>query len=651
MTPMRVAARATLLFSMFPVLLAGCNSSDSPSSPTSQPPQLTSLAPASGNQGATLSVNVTGNNFVTSATNTLALSGTGITISNVAIPNASTATATLTIASDAPLGQRSLTITSSGATSSSINFTVTAAAPALINIAPNSALAGSGVVATLTGSGFVSGATLALAGVGVSVSDVTVVSSTSITARFTVDAAAEFGARSVTVTSAGATTSAQTFTVGAPGPALTAITPSSGVPGTTVNVTLAGTAFVPGATTVAISGSGITIANVNGPLAAATGRSLSAAFVIDAIASLGPRTVTITTPGGSSASTFTVGAPAPTIGSFSASPGIINPGQSTTLAWTGIKNATNCSINIGVGAVTCADSNTRLSPTSTTEYQLMAIGPAGREWMYVTVNVEGLPVSPPVASIPPSGNQTFIFTGGAQTFVVPAGVNQITVEAFGAQGGAGIGTAPGTGGSGGLGGRIQATIAVVPGTTYQINVGGQGGTAVAHPGGGGGGSDVRTGANTLNDRVVVAGAGGGGAGASAGGAPVGGAGGAGGGLTGGTGGTSSTNGIGGNGGSQVAGGTASAGTNPGQAGTLGQGGSGCCVLIGGAGGFNGGGTGGPVFTGGSGGGGYYGGGGGSDDGGGTAGGGGGAGSSFANGTNVTHAQGVRSGNGMVTITW
>jgi hypothetical protein len=273
----------------------------------------------------------------------------------------------------------------------------------------------------------------------------------------------------------------------------------------------------------------------------------------------------------------------------------------------------------------------------------------------VNITVLGLADAPPGVAPPagPTGLQNFAFTGAAQTFVVPAGVTQITIEAFGAQGGSGSGIAPGVGGAGGLGGRIQATIAVVPGSTYQVNVGGQGGTAATHPGGGGGASDIRTGANTLNDRVVVAGAGGGGAGASPGGSPVGGAGGAGGGPIGAVGGTSSTNGIGGDGGTQFAGGLPSGGSNAGQAGTLGQGGNGCCALFGGAGGFNGGGQAGPVFTGGPGGGGYYGGGGGSDPGNGSAGGGGGGGSSFAivTATAVIHQQGVRSGAGAVLIRW
>lgn len=56
------------------------------------------------------------------------------------------------------------------------------------------------------------------------------------------------------------------------------------------------------------------------------------------------------------------------------------------------------------------------------------------------------------------------------TWTVPAGVRQATFNLFGAEGEAGAAT----GGAGGLGGRAVETIPVVPGTTYQINVGGRG---------------------------------------------------------------------------------------------------------------------------------------------------------------------------------
>src|SRR5438552_2943438 len=67
--------------------------------------------------------------------------------------------------------------------------------------------------------------------------------------------------------------------------------------------------------------------------------------------------------------------------------------------------------------------------------------------------------------------ETFTYTGSADTFVVPAGVTTLTVEAWGGEGGPSSGTPVG-----GLGGYIKADIAVTPGETLDLGVGGGGTT-------------------------------------------------------------------------------------------------------------------------------------------------------------------------------
>ena len=80
-------------------------------------------------------------------------------------------------------------------------------------------------------------------------------------------------------------------------------------------------------------------------------------------------------------------------------------------------------------------------------------------------------------------DQTFVFVGSPQMYVVPDGVTSINVTLNGAQG-----TPPTGGGTGGLGGRVTATISVTPGEVLQLMVGGQGsyngGGTVAAAGGG-----------------------------------------------------------------------------------------------------------------------------------------------------------------------
>ena len=103
-------------------------------------------------------------------------------------------------------------------------------------------------------------------------------------------------------------------------------------------------------------------------------------------------------------------------------------------------------------------------------------------------------------------------TGAAQTWTVPILVTEATFDLYGAQG-AGVDNptfAPG------LGGRATATIAVTPGDSIQVYVGGAGGefTGGFNGGGdsrfgGGGASDIRIGGNDRDDRELVAGGGGG----------------------------------------------------------------------------------------------------------------------------------------------
>jgi hypothetical protein len=264
----------------------------------------------------------------------------------------------------------------------------------------------------------------------------------------------------------------------------------------------------------------------------------------------------------------------------------------------------------------------------------------------------------------PSGSDvvcTFTYTGNAQSWTVPEGVTQATFDVSGAQGG---GTPGGDGViQGGKGGEATATIPVTPGDTLQVNVGGKGGDGdpngpggaggfnggaaggvgcCSGPGGGGGASDVRrdtdaSGDFALAERIIVAG-GGGGTGGFAGGA-----GGVGGGLSGADGGTTGLSGAdGGGGGTQEDGGDGGLGQvfdeqvfgdngSKGDLGDGGEGGEGISIGDGGGGG----------------GGGYYGGGGG---GGGISGGGGGGGSGFGP-SGVVFDSGVRSGDGLVTITY
>jgi len=117
--------------------------------------------------------------------------------------------------------------------------------------------------------------------------------------------------------------------------------------------------------------------------------------------------VTISTPSGKTAGlTFTVTAPPPmaVIGTFTASPPTIATGQSSTLSWNGITNATACAINNGVGSIGCGNSSTRVSPASSTTYTLTASGPSGSitATTSVTVNTAVAPTIGTFTASPPT---------------------------------------------------------------------------------------------------------------------------------------------------------------------------------------------------------------------------------------------------------
>lgn len=87
------------------------------------------------------------------------------------------------------------------------------AAPTLGSISPASGYQGTSVPVTLTGTNFLSPATISISGAGVTASSVAVTSATSISAVFVISGGAAATARSVTVTTSGGTTGAVTFTV------------------------------------------------------------------------------------------------------------------------------------------------------------------------------------------------------------------------------------------------------------------------------------------------------------------------------------------------------------------------------------------------------------------------------------------------------
>ena len=374
-------------------------------------PTLTSVSPNQGVQGSTVAVILTGTNFIAGAT-TVNVSGSGVTVNIVTVGRSTSLAADFVLDPTAAPGARTVTVTTAGGTSNAQTFTInlpTPGAPTLSSVAPNQGLRGTTVAVTLTGTNFVVGATTVnVAGGGVTVTNVVVGSATSLTASFVLDPAAADGFRSVTVTTAGGTSGARIFTINLPPPTLTSVSPNQGTSGSTVAVTLTGTNFVVGATTVVVAGGGVTVANV----VVGSATSLTANFVVDAAATAGPRTVTVTTAGGTSGpQTFTVTLPAPTLTSVAPNQGLRASTVAVTLTGTNfVVGATT--VAVAGGGVTVTNVVVGSATSLTANFVVDAAATAGPRT--VTVTTAGGTSGPQTFTItlPTPGSVTFNFTGG-----------------------------------------------------------------------------------------------------------------------------------------------------------------------------------------------------------------------------------------------
>ena len=282
-------------------------------------PTVTAVSPTSRGEGATAqNLTVTGTGFQSGATTTF--SGTGITVNSTTFVNATTLTVNVTIGGSATVGTSTITVTNpdaGSATSGSI-FTVNAA-PTVTAVSPTSRDAGAvSQSLTVTGTGFVSGATTSFSGSNITVNSTTFVNATTLTVNISISSGALVGTRAITVTNpdAGNGTSGSIFTVNA-APTVTAVSPTSRDAGAVnQNLTITGTNFITGAT-AAFSTNGITVNSTT--FNSAT--SLSVNISIASGATVGTRTITVTNGDGSvvtSGSIFTVNA-APTVTAVSPS--------------------------------------------------------------------------------------------------------------------------------------------------------------------------------------------------------------------------------------------------------------------------------------------------------------------------------------------
>ena len=225
------------------------------SSGSNPAPTVSSISPTSGSGSGGTAVTITGTGFLPGATVTLG--GTAATGVNVASSTSITAT---TAAHSA--GSVNVVVTNSdnqtGTLNNAYSYSAPNPAPTVSSISPATGTTAGGTAVTITGTGFLTGATVKLG--GTSATGVNVVSGTSITATAPAHSA---GSVSVVVTNTDSQngTLANSYSYTNPAPNVTSIAPHSGPAAGGTSVTITGTGFLSGAA-VSLGGTAATGVNV-----------------------------------------------------------------------------------------------------------------------------------------------------------------------------------------------------------------------------------------------------------------------------------------------------------------------------------------------------------------------------------------------------
>jgi hypothetical protein len=251
-------------------------------------PSLAKINPASGNRLQRLNVGFKGENFIGSVSGVNA--GPDITVNNITVHRFDSLTANITIAAEAEMGSRQMTIVNNapgGGISSTQDFIVTNPAPALTSIKPASGALLQTLNVGFKGTNFFSGVSTVNVGSGITVNNVTINQLDSLTANITIGANAEAGRRNFSVTNAvpgGGTSANAAFTISLPAPALAKINPATGQRLQTLDIGFKGANFFNGSSRV-IAGPNIVVNKVT----VHRTDSLTANITIGANADLGLR--------------------------------------------------------------------------------------------------------------------------------------------------------------------------------------------------------------------------------------------------------------------------------------------------------------------------------------------------------------------------
>jgi glucose/arabinose dehydrogenase len=286
--------------------------------PANPAPTVTSITPNTGPTSGATAVTIMGTGFLAGAT--VKLGGTSAT--GVTVVNSTSITAT-TPAHAA--GAVSVVVTNTDAKSGTLTNGYTypappAPAPTVATITPNSGTTNGGTAVTITGTGFLAGASVKMGGTSATV--LAVVNSAIITATAPAHTA---GAVDVVVTNtdtkSGTLTNGYTYTVPSgsnPAPTVTVIAPNSGVTTGGTTVTITGTGFLAGATVKLGGTSATSVALVNSTTITAATPAHAAGAVSVVVTNTDAKTGTLT-------NGYTYTTPAGTLALSNVVSGLSNP--------------------------------------------------------------------------------------------------------------------------------------------------------------------------------------------------------------------------------------------------------------------------------------------------------------------------------------
>ncbi|MGA9811443.1 MAG: IPT/TIG domain-containing protein, partial [Terriglobales bacterium] len=228
----------------------------------------------------------------------------------------------------------------SGTLAGGYTYAAPHAAPTVTAITPNSGTINGGTAVTITGTGFLAGASVKLG--GTSAAGVTIVSATSITATTPAHAA---GAVSIVVTNTdaqiGTLTNGYTYIdPSSPAPTITVISPVSGTINGGTAIAITGTGFLAGATVKLGGTSATSVTVVNGNAITATTPAHAAGAVSIVVTNADTKSATLT-----NGYTYSGPNPAPTVTAITPNSGSTAGGTTVTITGTGF--LTGAAVKLG----------------------------------------------------------------------------------------------------------------------------------------------------------------------------------------------------------------------------------------------------------------------------------------------------------------